>query len=335
VSGIVEIAKMTGVSPATVSRALRGLHHVNEKTRTKIVQAALELNYPLRPDLLPASARTRTNVVAVIAPYISRWYFAQAINGIEQTLRESGIDMMLYNFSQVESRQRVFQEKQLRGKVDAIIVISLPPKDEEIESIFELGIPLTLLGFDYEECNSVMVDDILGGKIATQHLIDYGHKNIAMLSGERDSALSFNVSDHRTKGFLQAISEAGLEWNPENEIRGDYNILTAEIATEAFLGRKGRKLPTAIFCHSDEMALGAMKAIRRKGLRIPEDISVIGFDDHEIAQYVGLTTVSQPPQFLGQMAASATIATIASPEAKMKHLFVATSLIVRETTARI
>jgi len=335
VSGIVEIAKMTGVSPATVSRALRGLHHVNEKTRTKIVQAALELNYPLRPDLLPASARTRTNVVAVIAPYISRWYFAQAINGIEQTLRESGIDMMLYNFSQVESRQRVFQEKQLRGKVDAIIVISLPPTDEEIESIFELGIPLTLLGFDYEECNSVMVDDILGGKIATQHLIDYGHKDIAILSGERDSALSFNVSDHRTKGFLQAISEANLEWNPENEIRGDYNILTAEIATEAFLGRKGRKLPTAIFCHSDEMALGAMKAIRRKGLRIPEDISVIGFDDNEIAQYVGLTTVSQPPQFLGQMAASATIATIASPEAKMKHLFVSTSLIVRETTARI
>ena len=326
---------MTGVSPATVSRALRGLHHVNEKTRTKIVQAALELNYPLRPDLLPASARTRTNVVAVIAPYISRWYFAQAINGIEQTLRESGIDMMLYNFSQVESRQRVFQEKQLRGKVDAIIVISLPPKDEEIESIFGLGIPLTLLGFDYEGCNSVMVDDILGGKIATQHLIDYGHKDIAVLSGERDSALSFNVSDHRTKGFLQAITEANLEWNPENEIRGDYNILTAEIATEAFLGRKGRKLPTAIFCHSDEMALGAMKAIRRKGLRIPEDISVIGFDDHEIAQYVGLTTVSQPPQFLGQMAASATIATIAAPEAKMKHLFVSTSLIVRETTTRI
>ena len=335
VSGIVEIAKMTGVSPATVSRALRGLHHVNEKTRTKIVEAALELNYPLRPDLLPASARTRTNVVAVIAPYISRWYFAQAINGIEQTLRESGIDMMLYNFSQVESRQRVFQEKQLRGKVDAIIVISLPPKDEEIESIFGLGIPLTLLGFDYEGCNSVMVDDILGGKIATQHLIDYGHKNIAVLSGERDSALSFNVSDHRTKGFLQAITEANLEWNPENEIRGDYNILTAEIATEAFLGRKGRKLPTAIFCHSDEMALGAMKAIRRKGLRIPEDISVIGFDDNEIAQYVGLTTVSQPPQFLGQMAASATIATIAAPEAKMKHLFVSTSLIVRETTTRI
>ena len=335
VSGIVEIAKMTGVSPATVSRALRGLHHVNEKTRTKIVEAALELNYPLRPDLLPASARTRTNVVVVIAPYISRWYFAQAINGIEQTLRESGIDMMLYNFSQVESRQRVFQEKQLRGKVDAIIVISLPPKDEEIESIFGLGIPLTLLGFDYEGCNSVMVDDILGGKIATQHLIDYGHKNIAVLSGERDSALSFNVSDHRTKGFLQAITEANLEWNPENEIRGDYNILTAEIATEAFLGRKGRKLPTAIFCHSDEMALGAMKAIRRKGLRIPEDISVIGFDDNEIAQYVGLTTVSQPPQFLGQMAASATIATIAAPEAKMKHLFVSTSLIVRETTTRI
>jgi len=332
-AGVVEIAERAGVSPATVSRALRGLHHVNDDTRKKIVDAAVELNHPVRPDLLPRDAHSKTNAVGVIAPYISRWYFTQSINGIEQSLREAGFDLLLYNFSLVESRQRVFQERLLRGKVDALIVISMPPRDDEFQSLLELGIPLTLLGFDHEGCNSVMVDDVLGGKIAAEHLIEYGHKSIAMLTGERDTTFNFSVSDNRTTGFLSALENAGLEWNPDFEVRGDYNIKTSEMAVETFLRKK--KLPTAIFCHSDEMAFGAMKAIRNKGMRIPEDISIIGFDDHEMAQYVGLTTVSQPPQFLGQMAAATTIASITKPETQMKHLSVATSLIKRETTARI
>ena len=332
-AGVVEIAELAGVSPATVSRALRGLHHVNDETRQKIVEAALKLNHRVRPDLLPRDVVVRTNAVGVIAPYISRWYFTQSINGIEQSLREAGFDLLLYNFSQVDARQRIFQEKLLRGKVDALIIISMPPKDDEFQSLLDLGIPLTLLGFDHEGCNSIKVDDILGGKIATQHLIDFGHKEIAILSGVRDTALAFNVSNDRTTGFLEAMNAASLDWNPEFEIRGDYNIHTSEIAIESFLLKK--KLPTAIFCHSDEMAFGAIKAIRRRGLRIPEDISIIGFDDHEIARYVGLTTVSQPPQFLGQMAAAATISTIANPESQTKHLSVDTSLVLRETTARI
>lgn len=333
-SGIVEIAKKAGVSPATVSRALRGLHHVNEKTRIKIVEAARFLDYPIRADLLPRELRTETNVIGVLAPYITRWYFSQAISGIEQTLREAGYDLLLYNFSQMDARKRVFQEKQLRGKVDALIVVSLPPTDEEFQAVLNLGIPLNLLGFEHDGCNSVRIDDVDGAYKAAKHLIDYGHRDIAIISGQRDSELAFNVSDERTDGFLKAMAEADLEWNPDFEMRGEYNIQTTEVAVESFLGRR-RKLPTAIFCHSDEMAFGAMKAIRKKGLRIPEDISVIGFDDHEIAQYVGLTTIAQPPQFQGQVVASETIASLKSPDAPMKNLRVPTSLIVRETTARI
>ena len=332
-AGVVEIAELAGVSAATVSRALRGLHHVNDETRKKIVDAAIELKHPIRPDLLPRDLVTRTNAVGVIAPYISRWYFTQSINGIEQSLREAGFDLLLYNFSQVDARQRIFQEKLLRGKVDALIIISTPPNDDEFQSLLDLGIPLTLLGFDHDGCNSVKVDDVFGAKIATQHLVDYGHKEIGFISGERDTALGFKVSSDRTLGFLEVLESAGLEFNPDFEVRGDYNMQTAEIGMESFLRRK--KIPSAIFCHSDEMAFGAMRAIRRRGMRIPEDISIIGFDDHEMAQYVGLTTVSQPPQFLGQMAAAATIATITKPETQTKHLSVSTSLVIRETTARI
>jgi len=331
--GIVEIADKAGVSAATVSRALRGLHHVNERTRTKIVAAALELNYPLRPDLIPRELVERTNRIGVIAPYISRWYFAQAINGIEDSLRENGMDLLLYNFSQVEARQRIFQHKQLRGKVDALIVISMPPTDEEFDSLLTLGIPITTIGFTHEGCSSVAIDDVAGGRMATEHLTSLGHRKIATLSGQRETAYSFDVSDNRNKGYTEALKEVGVEWNPDLEIRGDFNIYTAEIAMESFLRRK--KLPTAIFCHSDEMAAGALKAIRARGMRVPEDISVIGFDDHQIAEYIGLTTVSQPPQFEGQMAAAAAIAEIANPTIERKKIVIPTSLVVRETTAAI
>lgn len=332
-SGVVEIAERAGVSPATVSRALRGLHHVNEKTRSKIVAAAMELNYPLRADLLPPNANPRTNRVGVIAPYISRWYFAQAINGIEQSLREAGLDLLLYNFSEVEARARVFQQKQLRGKVDALIIISVPVTDEEFNSYLSLGLPITTVGFHHEGCSSISINDVEGGRIATQHLLDLGHRNIAFLSGERDTAFKFDVSDNRNKGFLEALENANIEWNPDFGIRGDFNIYTAELAMGAFLRRK--KLPSAIFCHSDEMAFGALKAIRAKGMRVPEDISVIGFDDHEIAQYIGLTTVSQPPQFKGQLAAAAAIAEIENPLLEKKKITIPINLVVRQTTAAI
>jgi DNA-binding LacI/PurR family transcriptional regulator len=332
-SGIVEIAERAGVSPATVSRALRGMHHVNERTRTKIVAAAMELNYPLRPDLIPPGLVKKTNRIGVIAPYISRWFFSQAINGIEQSLREVGMDLLLYNFSQVDARQRIFQQKQLRGKVDAIIVVSMPPTDEEFTSLLSLGIPITTIGFSHEGCTSIAIDDVLGGKVATQHLTDLGHREIAVLSGQRETAYNFDVSGNRNKGYVEALNEVGVGWNPELEISGDFNIYTSEIAMEAFLRRK--KLPTAIFCHSDEMAFGALKAIRNKGMRVPEDISVIGFDNHDIAQYIGLTTVAQPPQFEGQVAAAAAIAEITNPTLERRKIVVPLSLMVRQTTAAI
>ena len=332
-SGIVEIAERAGVSPATVSRALRGMHHVNERTRTKIVAAAMELNYPLRPDLIPPGLVKKTNRIGVIAPYISRWFFSQAINGIEQSLREVGMDLLLYNFSQVDARQRIFQQKQLRGKVDAIIVVSMPPTDEEFTSLLSLGIPITTIGFVHEGCTSIAIDDVAGGRVATQHLTDLGHREIAVLSGQRETAYNFDVSGNRNKGYVEALNEVGVGWNPELEISGDFNIYTSEIAMEAFLRRK--KLPTAIFCHSDEMAFGALKAIRNKGMRVPEDISVIGFDDHDIAQYIGLTTVAQPPQFEGQVAAAAAIAEITNPTLERRKIVVPLSLMVRQTTAAI
>lgn len=330
-SGIVEIAKRAGVSPATVSRALRGMHHVNERTRTKIIEAAQLLDYPIRPDLLPSSATTRTNTIGVIAPFISRWYFSQALAGVEQALREAGMDLLLYNFAQVDARQRVFQQKKLIGKVDGLIVISLPPTEKEFDRILGLGIPVSLLGISNDRCSTVSIDDVKGAEIATQHLVDMGHRDIAIMVGQNSYNFNFEVSNQRKDGFIRILNENGISFNPAFEIVADFDSHTAELAMTEFLGRK--KLPTAIFCESDEMAFGAIKAIRKKGLRVPEDISIIGYDDHEFSATIGLTTIAQPVQFLGQLAASQIMAKIEKPESNSAQMKVPTSLVIRESVA--
>ena len=332
-SGIVEIAKRAGVSPATVSRALRGLHHVNEKTRKKIIDAAQHLDYPIRPDLLPRDEGSRTNTIGVIAPFISRWYFSQTLAGIEQALREAGMDLLLYNFAQVDARQRVFQQKKLVGKVDGLIVVSLPPTEKEFQSILGLGIPLALVGVSDPRTSSVSVDDVAGAEIAAQHLIDMGHREIAIMVGQMEAAFNFTVSSQRRTGFMNVLKKNKVEFNPRFELVADFDSRTAELAMDEFLTQK--KLPTAIFCESDEMAFGVMKSIRKKGLRVPEDISVIGYDDHDFANHLGLTTIAQPAQFLGQLAASQVMAKIEKPESDTTQMKVPTSLVVRQSVANL
>jgi DNA-binding LacI/PurR family transcriptional regulator len=332
-AGIVEIAEKAGVSAATVSRALRGMHHVNERTRKKIIDAAQALDYPIRPDLLPSSANPRTNTIGVIAPYISRWYFSQALAGVEQALREAGMDLLLYNFAQVDARQRVFQQKKLVGKVDGLIVISLPPTEREFDQILGLGIPVSLLGVASDRCSSVSIDDVKGAELATQHLIDMGHREIAIMIGQNSFAYNFEVADQRRKGFLSTLEANGLEFNPAFEITADFDTHTSELAMTEFLNRK--KLPTAVFCESDEMAMGAIKAIHKKGLRVPEDISIVGYDGHDFASVIGLTTISQPVQFLGQLAASQIMAKIEKPESATAQMKVPISLVLRESVRKL
>jgi len=209
-AGIKEVAQEAGVSTATVSRALRGFQHVNDETRAKIMAAAQKLNYPIAP-VQSKGALGRTNSIGVVAPYISRWYFAQVISGAEQALREAGFDLLLYNFSQMKGRERLFQHQHLKGRVDALIVISLPPTEEEFDSMLNLGVPVSLVGMHHDSCSSVAIDDVAATRTATQHLVNQGHKKIGLMSGRPDDPFNFSVPQDRRKGFMQVLAENGLE----------------------------------------------------------------------------------------------------------------------------
>ena len=331
-AGIKEVAEESGVSTATVSRALRGLHHVNDATRLKIIAAAEKLNYPLTP-MKQTPQAGRTNSVGVVAPYISRWYFSQVISGAEQALREAGLDLLLYNFSQMKGRERLFQHQLLKGRVDALIVISLPPTVEEFDSMLSLGIPIALVGMEHPKCASVKIDDIAGARSATQHLVNQGHKKIGLMSGRPDDPFNFSVPQDRRKGFMQVLAENGLEWLPQREVHGDFTMHTAARAMDDLLARPNR--PTAIFCESDEMAMGAMQALRRHGLKAPDDISIVGFDGHEMAEFSELTTIEQPVQLMGEMAAWSIMERLRKPNIEPPSLILPTTLVVRNSTRRL
>jgi DNA-binding LacI/PurR family transcriptional regulator len=280
-----------------------------------------------------SSASGRTNSVGVVAPYISRWYFSQVISGAEQALREAGLDLLLYNFSQMKGRERLFQHQLLKGRVDALIVISLPPTVEEFDSMLSLGIPIALVGMEHEKCASVKIDDIAGARSATQHLVNQGHKKIGLMSGRPDDPFNFSVPQDRRKGFMQVLAENGLEWLPQREVHGDFTMHTAARAMDDLLARPNR--PTAIFCESDEMAMGAMQALRRHGLKSPDDISIVGFDGHEMAEFSELTTIEQPVQLMGEMAAWSIMERLRKPNIDPPSLVLPTTLVVRNSTRRL
>ena len=326
-AGIQEIAKVAGVSPATVSRALRGLQHVNEKTRAKIVEAAELLGYPIEA---PTNKAVKTNTVGVISPFVLRWYFSQAIGGVEQALREAGMDVLLYNFTRANGREKIFQSLNLKERVDALIIISLPPTLEEYEALLALNVPIAAIGFNRPEITSIAIDDVQGAKTATQHLIELGHKRIGLISGSSQGVWDFPVPRNRREGFLAALDEAGLKFDPTLEVQADFSVITAERAMDDLLARSNR--PTAVFCESDEMAYGAMQSMRKHGLKCPQDISLIGFDGHEMADFANLTTIAQPVQTMGELAAWAVMEKLNKPDTPAKHINLPTTLIVRGST---
>jgi DNA-binding LacI/PurR family transcriptional regulator len=233
----------------------------------------------------------------------------------------------------MKGRERLFQHHLLKGRVDALIVISLPPTEEEFDSMLSLGIPIALVGMDHAKCASIKIDDVAAARTATQHLVNQGHKKIGLMSGRPDDPFNFSVPQDRRKGFMQALAESGLEWLPSREVHGDFTMHTASRAMDDLLARPNR--PTAIFCESDEMAIGAMQALRRHGLKAPDDISIIGFDGHEMAEFSELTTIEQPVTLMGEMAAWSIMERLRKPAIDPPSLVLPTTLVVRNSTRRL
>ena len=333
-TSIKDVARTVGVSTATVSRALRGLPRVSDETRGRVLKAAAELDYVASPSAA-GLASGQTRAVGVIVPFVTRWFYGSVIQGAEELLREAGYDLLLYTLAgDKAARHRVFRTHLLRKRVDAVLVLSLTPTDEEVAALARLDRPVAVVGATVDGWASVGIDDGATARIAMRHLIDLGHTRIGYVGGSLEEQLDFAAPMDRLTGYHDAMAAAGLPLDPAWEVVGDFTVRGGLAATRLLLAADPR--PTAVFAASDEMAVGAVHAIREAGLRVPEDVSVIGIDDHEMAEFFDLTTVAQPVHEQGQLAATLLLEALdedVGQRTRPPAIIVPTRLVVRRTTA--
>ena len=329
-ASIGDVAARAGVSVATVSRALRGLPNVAPSTRARVLAAASDLQYVVDPHASRlAAGKTRT--MGMIVPLFTQWFFTQVVSGAEAVLAASGYDVLLYNVGSPTSRERVLTDLSFRKRVDGVIVIDLPLTEEQERRLERLDLPVVLVGIPSVRFPNVTIDNLMAARTATRHLVNLGHEHIGLISGMPDDPLRFRAPLERRTGYRQVLMEAGLEVRDELDVPGNFSMRGGAEAMAQLLGVEHP--PSAVFAESDEMAIGALKTVRDAGLRVPDDVSIVGFDDHEVAEYVGLTTVSQPVSDQGEVAAGLLLERVqADQEASPPSVVLPTKLVVRTTT---
>ncbi|TDC34946.1 LacI family transcriptional regulator [Micromonospora sp. 15K316] len=298
-----DVARLAGVSTATVSRALRGLPTVSPATRHRVLAAAEKLQYAVSPSA-SRLAGGRTGTIAVVVPQITRWFFATVVEAVEKFLHESGYDLLLYNLGgREQSRQRVLRTANLHKRADAIMLVATPLFPADVSALTALDVPGVTIssGTPVPGWPCVRIDDLNTARTATRHLLDLGHRRIAHISGYPHDELAFTAHAERRRGFQAALRAAGLRPDPSLDVESQFTIAGGTRATAELLARG--EPPTAIVAACDEMAMGALAALRDAGLRVPQDVSVIGIDDHDLSGVLGLSTVAQPAAEQGRLAA--------------------------------
>jgi LacI family transcriptional regulator, repressor for deo operon, udp, cdd, tsx, nupC, and nupG len=296
--GIKEIATLAKVSPATVSRVISSPDLVSKKTLNKVKKVIDEMGY--RPNRIGASLRTRKsgNIVAII-PDITNPVNAGIIRAIEQGAQSAGYSILLGDTQNLEERERHYADLVLAGQADGVLLFCsrIPFKTDPNQPLAGQLPPLVNGNerIDSDEIVQVAVDNVAAAKAAVEYLIGQGHTRIAAVTGPDDVP----SSKERLEGYHYALQGAGIAIDNNLQLAGDYTAESGKSCAEKLLLLRDR--PTAIFCFNDEMAIGVMKLLQRQGFNVPNDVSVMGFDDIHYADLVtpALTTVHQPLHEIG------------------------------------
>jgi LacI family transcriptional regulator len=295
-----DVAARAGVGVGTVSRVLNDAPGVADATRERVRSVMDELGY--RPS---STARNlslgRTQTLGVVAPFFTSPSVVERLRGIDDVVGQSAYDLTLFNIETLEQRRAALRRFARRTRIDGVIVISLPLAAAEVRTMQRDGLPAVLVDVASSDLPCVAIDDVEGGAIATRHLLEADHRRVAFVGDVKDASFGVASSERRLEGFQAALQEAGVPLPAGYVKRGPFGRESASRLAQQLLALRGR--PTAVFAASDVQAFGVLDAAARAGLAVPEDLSVIGFDDIELASAIGLTTVRQPLRESGQMGA--------------------------------
>ncbi|RCV51160.1 LacI family DNA-binding transcriptional regulator [Marinitenerispora sediminis] len=321
-----DVARRAGVSLSTVSRALRGAPGVSPAVRAKVARAAAELSYVVSRDA-SSLVTGATGRVAAIVPFLRPWFFGAALAGISAELRAAGLDMLVYEVGDAEGLDSYVRALPLRRNVDAVIAVSLDLDDRETKQLDEIGVPVVYCSQRAEGRPSVFIDNAAAAAAATRFLLNLGHRRIAYVQSRDETGFSW-ISRHRRDGYLQAMAEAGAEAVVVTERDGPRG---GAAAAARLLGAPNP--PTALFAESDDVAMGALGVLRRSRVPVPEAVSVVGFDNHDVAEVLDLTTVAQPVSELGAAAARLAARLLRGGADPAEHVLLPTELVVRRSAS--
>jgi LacI family transcriptional regulator len=325
-----DMARLAGVSIATVSRVLNNRPDVAPETREAVMRIVREHGFTTNRSARGLSAG-RTGIVGVTVPFVQAPYFALILAGAAEALYEQDMRVILCPVRHEHDREVTLLGRLMHGTTDGAILLLPSETSVELAALQRYGYPFVVvdprepLG---EGVPCVSAAHASGAKAATQHLLELGHRRIAAITGPRD----WTATDERLSGFHGAHVAAGILPDPQLIVPSDFLMEGGHRAAAAILD--GADPPTAIFCFNDNLAVGAVRAARERGLRVPEDLSIVGFDDSELASVLSpeLTSVRQPLAEMGRMAVSLLVRLLDSQRVEALRVELATRLIVRESS---
>jgi LacI family transcriptional regulator/LacI family repressor for deo operon, udp, cdd, tsx, nupC, and nupG len=326
-----DVARHAGVAVATVSRVMNNTGQVREATRQRVRAAVDELGY--RPNRTARGlARGRLATVAALVPFVTHPSAFARVQGMVETCRNLGLPVSLFDVELPDHQGEHLRALSGDLRPEGLVIVSLHPTDEEYEWLRAAGLRPVLVDTQRDGFSSVCIDDEAGGGLATGHLLALGHHRIGFIGDLEQDRFGFTASPLRHRGYLRALAEAGVAPRPAYQRTGPHGRDTAREHAHALLALPDP--PTAIFAASDTQALAVLEAARERGVPVPEELSVVGFDDVDIAAHAGLTTIRQPLVESGRQAARIVEAERVDPLRPAEQHVLEINLVPRGTTAQ-
>jgi DNA-binding LacI/PurR family transcriptional regulator len=326
-----DICAKTGLSTATVSRVINNSSKVSDKTRKVVLNAMKEHGFRPNQAARMLAGKT-TDTIGVVLPEIDNGFYVKVLRGINEAVKEANRHLLVSFYENKQSLNEALQTMSTSGRTDAIIVMNSSLSTRTIDQLVKnCGQPVILIGHRSESSeliDIVGIDNINGAARAVSHLLEQGFENLLLLTGPNH----YLDSTQRLEGAKLAFACAGKDFSKVRILKAFFDFEGGRQAMNGYLFENPDLPPDALFAFNDQMALGAMDALKEKGFRIPDDIAVIGFDDSEIAQFTDLSTIQVPMHALGYEAASMAIRKIGHDRSVPKSIMLKTSVVVRKST---
>ncbi len=325
-----DVARKAQVGVGTVSRVINNHAAVSVDTRQRVQQAIQDLNYLPNPNAQRLSTG-KTWQIAVILPYLTLSSYVERLRGIQAAVADTSYKPILYSVGTARQRDEYVGLLSSKHYVDGLLSISLSPTREETSTLLNNEVPIVLIDACHEQLNHIFVDDVLGGEMATRHLIKLGHEKIAFLSDAQDHPFQTSAAAARCTGYRRALKQESIPLRDDYVMEGKIGREHARKMARGLLSMEDR--PSAIFTSCDTQAIGVLDAAREMNVKVPEQLSVIGFDDVPESEFVGLTTISQPLYESGLLGGRMLIDTLEDGTSSPHGQQLPIELIPRKTTA--